>query len=86
MPNADDKGGCFPSSRRLDGLSMLLMASASGLFDFVASAFIFAVCYRIIREKRKASFSSGSSDLVTLIWRESILYWVVVAFFHFLNL
>ena len=63
---------------------MLLMASTAVLFDVLVTMLVVLVCTRIWSEKRKAKIRGGS-DLITVIMRESVLYWVAVLALHSIN-
>ena len=85
MPILGAAGACITSSKRYDGLGMLLMAAAAVLFDGLATLLIMLVCACAWREKRSANMTGGAG-LIMVIWRESVLYWLTVLGLHSVNM
>ena len=63
----------------------IAMAGAALLFDLAASFVILVVCLSTRAEKKSANMQA-SSGLVAFIWRESIVYWLVVLVLHSVNM
>ena len=78
-------GPCMPASKRQDGLGLLLGASTALTFEILASILIVIVCARVWYDKRKTDVGGGI-NVLAIIWRESVGFWLAVVIVHGVNL
>lgn len=85
VPLMRDHGHCMIATREYGMQAAIAMAGAALLFDLAASFVILVVCLSTRAEKKSANMQA-SSGLVGFIWRESIVYWLVVLVLHSVNM
>lgn len=87
VPILGHTGGCLPAIRRLDGLGMLLMSFSSLAFDLIATTLVIVLCTRSLHAKRSLQMHRhGGNDVLSMIWREAVFYWLAVAVLHLVNM
>lgn len=85
VPILGAPGPCMPACKRQDGLGLLLGASTALIFEILASVLIVVVCARVWYDKRKTD-AGGGINVLTIIWRESVGFWLAVVIVHGVSL
>lgn len=85
VPILGAPGPCMPACKRQDGLGLLLGASTALISENLASVLIVIVCARVWYDKRKTDVGGGI-NVLTIIWRKSMGFWLAVVIVHGVNL